>query len=94
MAIKGSRGSHVSFHDGDKGSRIVVATGENPVDLATDLLEIGRDRAGGASKIIPKADISRGSDGRISAGGVGGNDKEVIGAMVDALFQMPAAQPS
>lgn len=91
--MKGSRGTPISFHEGDKGGKIVVASGQNRNDMAQDLIEVGSAYGQGPpSRIKPTATCTE-ENGRVVVSGQGGTYAEAISAMVDALFLPdPAAE--
>ncbi|MSU74042.1 hypothetical protein EXS56_02800 [Candidatus Kaiserbacteria bacterium] len=87
MAIRGSRGTSVSFHEGNTAKTcIVTASGEDIAIMAEDMMEVANGQNGYCySDATPRATVQRQS-GRIYVTGEGGNAKAVISTMVDALF--------
>lgn len=86
MAIKGNRGTSISFHEGDKAGKIVVASGTNRTDIAQDLMEIAHGDGHSRPSRMKSSATCTEERGRIVVSGHGGNRAEAISAIVDALF--------
>ncbi len=96
MAIRGCRGTSVSFHEGNTAKTcIVIASGENVTVMAEDLMEVANTQNGYCySKNACATATVQSRSGRIYVTGEGGNAKAVISAMVDALFGQATPVPS
>ena len=87
MANKGSRGTSVSFHDGNTvRTCIVEAAGASPADMAADMMEVVNTQSGYCYSDIPPTVTMQMRPGRIYVIGEGGNAKTVVSAMVDAVL--------
>ena len=90
MAIKGTYGTPVSFHEGNTGKTcIVMASGTNADHMVADLMKAGEQQQGYCYSDIPPTATVRRESGRIYVTGEGGNAKMVISAMADALSPLP-----
>jgi len=84
---KGSRGTPVSFHDGNTSKTCIVSTfGTDPKVMAQDMMEVAEAQQDYRySTVPPRVSVDR-QMGRIYVMGEGGNAKDVISAMVDAIL--------
>ncbi len=85
--IKGSRGTLISFHEGNSSKTcFVTAMGRDPVAMAEDLMEAAQAQDGYQySGVPPTAGVER-QPGRIYVTGEGGNAKDVISRMIDVIL--------
>jgi len=87
MAIRGSRGTSVSFHEGNSPKTCIVeAAGTSAADMAADMMEVANSQTGYCYSAVPPTVTIQMRPGRIYVVGEGGNAKVVISAMVDAVL--------
>ncbi len=87
MAIKGSRGTSISFHEGNTPKICIVeAAGSNAADMSVDMIEVVNAQQGYCYSDIPPTVNVQVRPGRIYVIGEGGNAKTIVSAMVDAVL--------
>ncbi len=94
MAIRATRGTVVSFHEGNSPKTCIVeAAGTNAADMSVDMIEVVNSQEGYCYSDVPPTVNVQVRPGRIHVVGEGGNAKTVVSAMIDAvLLQTQEAQ--